>query len=84
MNKNGTATYEARLDSIKESVRNLVDRGSDTAGSLKHRAVDVKDSLVSGGSKAIKRLGSLIKAHPIAAVAIGVGVGYLTIRVIRR
>ena len=84
MQKNGSAAFEKRLDSLKESMRNLVDAGGERAGQLKHKAIDVKDSVVENGGAALKRVGSLIKEHPIAALGIAFGVGYIAMRVLRK
>lgn len=84
MHKNGPATLENRLDALKESVRNLVDAGGERAGQLKNRAIDVKDSVVENSGIAIRKAGSLIKEHPIVAIGIAFGVGYLTIRLLRQ
>ena len=84
MQKNGTASANNRLDSIKSSVRNLVDAGGERAGQLKSKAIDVKDQVVENSSAALSRAGSLIKEHPIAAVAIAFGVGYIAVRLLRR
>lgn len=84
MHKNGSASASNRLDSLKSSVRNLVDAGGERAGQLKHRAIDVKDSVVENSSAALSRTSSLIKEHPIAAIAIAFGVGYIAVRMLRR
>lgn len=84
MNKNSTATLETRLDSLKDSMRSLVDFGSETAGTIKTKAIDVKDVVVTNGGKALRKTGSLIKDHPIIAVGIAFGVGYLVMRVMRK
>ena len=74
MAKNGTmATFEDRLDSLKESMRNLVDYGS-----------DIKDRVVDTSKTGISKMGSLIKDHPIIAIGVAFGLGYLTIRLLRR
>lgn len=85
MQKNGsTSTLEGRLDSLKENVRNLVDAGSERAGHLKERAIGVKDTVVENSERALDRVTTLIKAHPIAAIGIAFGVGYIAIRMIRK
>jgi hypothetical protein len=66
-------TFEDRLESLKESVRDLVDAGGERAGAI-------RDSVVAG----TKRTGSLIKAHPVIAIAIAFGVGYIAMRIMRR
>jgi ElaB/YqjD/DUF883 family membrane-anchored ribosome-binding protein len=83
MQKNGTGV-ENRIDSLKSSVRNLVDAGSERAGHLKEKAIDVKDTVVENGGAALRKTGSLIKEHPIAAIAIAFGIGYITVRLLRK
>jgi ElaB/YqjD/DUF883 family membrane-anchored ribosome-binding protein len=75
---------EHRLDSLKSSVKNLVDAGGERAGQLKNKAIDVKDMFVENGSAVLHRTGSLIKEHPLAALAIAFGVGYLVVRLVRK
>ena len=74
MSKNSTVTtFENRLDSLKESVRDLVDAGGE-------RASAIRDTVISS----TKKTGSLIKQHPVIAIAIAFGVGYIAMRVMRR
>lgn len=85
MNKNGIGSaFETRLDALKESVRDLVGAGGERAGQLKNKAIDVKDVVVERGGVAINRLGTLIKEHPFAALGIALGVGYITVRMLRK
>jgi len=84
MQKNGTSSMDNRLDSLKSGVRNLVDAGSERASHLKDKAIDVKDSIVDNGGAALKKTGSLIKEHPIAAIAIAFGIGYITVRLLKK
>lgn len=84
MQKNGTGSLDTRLDSLKESVRNLVDAGGERAGQIKSKAIDVKDSVVENGGAALKKTSSLIKEHPIAAIGIAFGIGYITLRMLKK
>jgi ElaB/YqjD/DUF883 family membrane-anchored ribosome-binding protein len=84
MQKNGTASLDNRFDSLKESVRNLVDAGGERAGQLKSKAIDVKDSIVDNGEVAIRKAGSFIKEHPIAAIGVAFGIGYFAVRLLRK
>ncbi|MGE5183255.1 MAG: hypothetical protein ACM31C_14395 [Acidobacteriota bacterium] len=70
MARNDVQTLEDRFDSLKESVV--------------ARLGDVKDSVVSGTRASVSRTGSLIKEHPIAAIAIAFGIGYVAMRMMRR
>ena len=74
MSKNGiAATFEDKIDSLKESVRGIVDFSSGKAEVVKQY-----------GARGASKLGSLIKQHPIAALGIAFGVGYLAMRIMRR
>ena len=84
MQKNGTSSLENRFDSLKSSVRNLVDAGSERADQLKGKAIDVKDAVVENGSKALDRAGTLIKENPFIAIGIAFGIGYLVVRMLRK
>ncbi|MDB4952510.1 MAG: hypothetical protein JWO36_79 [Myxococcales bacterium] len=86
MIKNGTSEFDTntRLDSLKESVGGLVDAGKERAAALKGKAIEGKDAVVRGGTKAINTVGGLIKEHPIAAIGIAFGIGYLVMRLVRR
>ena len=85
MQKNGsTSALESRIEGVKQSVRNLVDKGGERAGHLKDRAAGVKDTVFENSEVALDRARSFIKDHPIAALGIGFGVGYLVIRMLRK
>jgi hypothetical protein len=87
MQKNGTGALDTKIDTLKESVRTLVDAGGERAGQIKTKAIDVKDSVVENGGAAIKQVGTLIKEHPehpIAALGIAFGIGYIAMRMFRK
>ncbi|HEV7556095.1 MAG TPA: hypothetical protein VGO00_11595 [Kofleriaceae bacterium] len=72
-----TAQIGSRIDSLKDSVKDLVDVGTD-------RAASIKDATVSTATKLASQTARLVKKHPIAAVAIAFGVGYIAMRLVRR
>jgi len=76
--------FDERFEALKQSMKHLVEAGNDTASALKDKMIDVKDSALSGTKSGINRVGGLIKDHPIAAVVIAVGVGFVAIKLIRR
>jgi len=85
MQKNGSAsTFENRVDALKDSVRNLVDAGGERAGQIKNKAIDVKDQVFESSSAAVTKLGSLIKEHPLAAIGVAFGIGYVTVRMLKK
>jgi hypothetical protein len=67
------ARLDHQLDALRDSVKHLVDIGGDKAGAI-------RDSAMSG----VKHMGKVIKEHPIAAVAIAFGIGYIAMRIVRR
>ena len=56
----------------------------DTLKEAGEKLVDMKDDAVKSLSKRIDNLGKLMKKHPIASIAIGLGAGYLLARLIHR
>ena len=91
MNKNGmadqaSATHgvDEKIDSLKETVKGLVDQGAQKVDAIKSRVADVKDQAVTRGSDVLDRATTLIKAHPIKAVAIAFAAGYIGMRLFRR
>lgn len=84
-NGNGTtATATHRLDSIKDSVKGLVDSGHDKVNALKDKVVELQSKAKDRGGAAYDKASDLIKAHPFAAIGIAFGVGYLAMRLVRR
>ena len=75
--KNTTSTFEDRLDSLKESMRHLVDVSGE-------RASAIKDSVMESSRTGVKKMGSLIKHHPFIAIGVAFGVGYLVMRIVKR
>lgn len=71
--KNHAVTFEDRLDSLKSS-----------ANAFKGRMSEVKDSVVASSKTGVRKLGGMIKDHPIIAVGLAFGVGYLVMRIVKR
>ncbi len=84
MQKNATTSLDSRLDSLKESVRNLVDAGGERAGQLKTKAIDAKTAVFENGEVAIRKASSFIKEHPIAAIGVAFGIGYVAMRMLKK
>ena len=68
-----SSEFDSRLDSLKNGVKENIEAGGE-------RAQDIRATAMSG----VNKVGQLIKSHPVAAVAIAFGVGYLMMRLIRR
>ena len=84
MQKNGTTALDNKLDQIKSTVKGLVDEGSERAGQLRTKAVDVKDAVFENGEAAFNRAAAFIKENPIVAIAAAFGIGYIVVRMLRR
>lgn len=91
MNKNGmtdvgsaSRLVDDKLDSLKDTMKDVVDRGAQRADALKTRVVEVKDEAMRRGGDLLDRTVSLIKAHPLKAVGIAFATGYLGMRLLRR
>lgn len=92
-NRNGTvgsneptsgSGFDQKLDSIKEKAKDMVDQGTEKVEHLKTRVVEVKDQAMARGNAFLDRVTQMIKAHPLKAVGIAFGVGYLGMRLFRR
>jgi ElaB/YqjD/DUF883 family membrane-anchored ribosome-binding protein len=91
MNKNGMTdvgtgarTVDEKLDSLKNTVKDVVDQGAQRAEALKTKVVEVKDEAIRRGGRAVDRMTDLIKAHPLKAVGIAFATGYIGMRLFRR
>ena len=92
-NRNGTGSetqeklgekLDERIDSIKEQVKGLVDKGEQRAAAIKHRAIEVKDEAFSKGNAVLDQVTDYIKTNPLKAVGIAFGAGYIGMRLFRR
>jgi ElaB/YqjD/DUF883 family membrane-anchored ribosome-binding protein len=90
MNKNGFTGSSAsrgvddKIDSLKDTVKGIVDQGAHTVDAIKDRVVDVKDQAFEQGNLVLDRVTALIKAHPLKAIGIAFGVGFIGMRLMRR
>lgn len=65
--------FEAQLDALRASVHKFRERDGHPAGDRRSRARAAVADTTAG-----------IRAHPLVAVAIALGVGYLVMRIVRR
>lgn len=75
------SNLDNKLESIKESVKGLVD---ENAQKIKSRVIDAKQQAMARGNAYVDRVTDVIKAHPLQAVGIAFGVGYIGMRLFRR
>lgn len=93
MIKNGTTangindlgnSADSKLDSIKESVKGMVDTGHEKVDQIKTKVMDVKEQVATRGGDYLDQASDFIKANPLKAVGIAFGVGYIGMRLFRR
>jgi ElaB/YqjD/DUF883 family membrane-anchored ribosome-binding protein len=91
MNKNGMTDVGQtnqgtgeRIDSIKDTMKGLVDQGAQKVDAIKSKVVEAKDQAFTRGNDLLDRMTDIIKAHPIASVGIAFGAGYFGMRLFRR
>ena len=94
-NRNGTGTMDQsqekigekldeRIDSIKEQVKGLVDKGEQRAAAIKNRAIEVKDEAFTKGNELLDQVTGYIKSNPLKAVGIAFGAGQHAERILGR
>lgn len=88
MNKNHISGAEnavaEKAGSLKDTVKGIVEEGHHKVDAIKTRVIEVKDQAIDRGESMLVRVSDMIKAHPIKAVAIAFGTGYLGMRLLRR
>lgn len=91
MNKDGITgvssaakALDEKLDALNDLLKGLVDQGAQTVDAITTKIVEVKERALTRGGDVLDRMTAMIKAHPIRAVAIALGAGYLTMRLLRR
>ena len=73
-----------RIDSIASSLKSAADQLSNAAASARDHASEVTSHAASRASLLGARASKAIMDHPIAALGIAFGAGYLLMRLIRR
>jgi ElaB/YqjD/DUF883 family membrane-anchored ribosome-binding protein len=88
MNKNdaGSSTrgVDEKLDTLKDTVKGLVEQGAQKVEEIKTKAVEVKDQAITRGSNMLARVTEVIKAHPLKSVALAFSAGFIGMRLLRR
>ena len=78
------ANIDQKIDELRDRARGFVDQGSERVDRIKSRVADARERARSKGSALLERTTDMIKAHPLKAVGIACGVGYLGMRLFRR
>jgi len=81
---NGHSALNERIDSIASDLKSVADRFAAARAQLRDRASDATSHARSSVGALASRAGKAIQDHPIAAIGIAFGAGYLVMRLIRR
>jgi ElaB/YqjD/DUF883 family membrane-anchored ribosome-binding protein len=77
------ATAKEKAESLADQLKGMVDAGQERIEGVKGRLLDGKDRVRSQASDTLDRATEAIKAHPLKAVGIAFGVGYVAMRLFR-
>jgi ElaB/YqjD/DUF883 family membrane-anchored ribosome-binding protein len=78
------STLNDRIHSLMSNFKNVTEHLSSAASSFKDRASEAKSHAAASASSLAAKTGKVIKAHPIMAIGVAVGAGYLVMRLLRR
>ena len=73
--------FQNHMASVKDSVSTLVDQGHETVDAIKAKVSDVRDHVRDNGSQVLDATRSYVKEHPIKALGIALGLGYVAMRI---
>ncbi|MGE0869959.1 MAG: hypothetical protein AB7P03_15440 [Kofleriaceae bacterium] len=69
---------------VVHKVQDVISGVADRVGHVAERVTDVGTRAKDSASRRIESVGDLIAQHPIVALSIGLGIGYLFARIRRR
>ena len=81
---NGTTTTSELKDKISSRVQTMLDGASEKLSGAKARVTSAASSARSTAGEKVESVGDLMHRHPIATIAIGLGVGYILGRIMAR
>ena len=79
-----THNVDEKIEELGDMLKGFFDQGSQKVDELKSRVIEVKDHTIQRGSDALDRVADLIKTHPLKAIGIAFGAGYIGMRLFRR
>jgi ElaB/YqjD/DUF883 family membrane-anchored ribosome-binding protein len=82
-NAGSGVSADEKVESIKETMKGLVDQGAQKVDEIKSRVVEVKDQAFNRGGDVLDRATDMIRANPIKSVAVAFAVGYVGMRLFR-
>jgi ElaB/YqjD/DUF883 family membrane-anchored ribosome-binding protein len=79
--KPASPNVELGAESIADSVQTLVDQGAETIDAIKARVSEVTGEAREKGAALLDRTTALVKEHPLTALAVAFGAGYIAMRI---
>jgi len=73
-----------RAETLNDRIHLLVSNVKTAASSFKDIATEAKSHAASFAGSVATKTGRAIKAHPIVAIGVALGAGYLAVRLLRR
>jgi ElaB/YqjD/DUF883 family membrane-anchored ribosome-binding protein len=77
-------SLDDRIDALAANLKHLVEQMAATAAEVKGRTIDIQQQTRSKASSLVSRAARVIQDHPIAAIGVAFGAGYLVVRLVRR
>jgi hypothetical protein len=72
------------IETLESNFKSVVEFLTSGASAVETKVSEAKKTATAGVTSFTAKVGRVIKDHPIAAIGIAFGVGYLVMRVIRR
>lgn len=66
---------------VKDNVTTLLDQGHQTVDAIKSRVVDVTEQARSEANELLDTTRTYVKANPVKAIGIALGMGYVAMRI---
>lgn len=73
-----------RAETLNDQIHLLVSNLKTAASSFKDRATEAKSHAATIAGSIAAKTGRTIKAHPVVAIGVALGAGYLAVRLLRR
>jgi ElaB/YqjD/DUF883 family membrane-anchored ribosome-binding protein len=72
---------QTQATTVKDSVSTLIDQGHQTVDAIKSRVSDVTSQARDTSNEILDNTRNYVQAHPLKAVGIALGLGYVAMRI---
>jgi ElaB/YqjD/DUF883 family membrane-anchored ribosome-binding protein len=73
--------FQSEPGTVKESVKGVVEQGHQAVDAIKARVSDVRAQVRDNGSQILDATRGYVQAHPLKALGIALGLGYVAMRI---